>query len=83
MEAKDSFEHVNHIRYKIAHMYKEHIVALRLRAAAMSDIFDREIGYLISYFTNSKKKKGAPAKKFRRIMGRLSSIQPEIKHRVL
>ena len=31
-------------------MYKEHIVALRLRAAAMSDIFDREIGYLISFY---------------------------------
>ena len=64
-------------------MYKEHIVALRFRAAAMSDIFDREIGYLVSYFTNGKKKKGAPAKKFQRIVTRLSSIQPEIKHRVL
>ena len=64
-------------------MYREHLVALRLRAAAMSDVFDREIGYLVSYFTNSKKKKGAQTKKIQRIVTRLSSIQPEIKQRVL
>ena len=36
LETKDSFEHVNHIRYKIARMYRDHIEALRLRADTLS-----------------------------------------------
>ena len=49
----------------------------------MSQIFDREIGTLNTYFTNNKKKKGVSAKKYQNILKRLSQIQPEIKRRVL
>lgn len=48
----------------------------------MSQIFDREIGTLNTYFTNNKKKKGS-TKKYSHILKRLSQIHPEIKRRVL
>ena len=58
LQVKNSFDHVNLIRYKIARMYRDHVESLRNRANVMSRLFDTEIGYLVTYF--SKKKKGAP-----------------------
>ena len=46
--------------------------SLKLRAATMSQLFDREIGTLNTYFTNNKKKKGVSLKKSQNILKRLS-----------
>ena len=55
LEVKDSFNHVNDIRYRIAVLYRQHIEALQGRAKVMSEVFQREIGYLTTYFSKRKK----------------------------
>ena len=81
LQAKDSFNHVNDVRDRMAEMYRKHIAALEGRASVLSHVFETEIGYLVKHY--SKKKKGAPVKKNLRIVARLSAIKPEVKQRVL
>ena len=62
-------------------MYRFHIYALQQRASVMTELFETEIGALVSHY--SKKKKGAPVKKNKNIVVRLNSINADIKKRVL
>ena len=81
LEAKDQFNHLQKMRYRIAEMYKRHIEALYDRVYCLSKVFDDEIGYLVAFY--QKKKKGANQKKNNKMIVKLNTIKPEIKERVL
>lgn len=61
LQAKDHFNHVNDMRYKVADMYRRHLNALKGRVDAMRIVFQNQANYLQAFY--SKKKKGVTIKK--------------------
>jgi hypothetical protein len=81
LQTKESFNHVNEMRYKVAAMYRRHLQALRGRSDAMRIVFQDQSNYLQSFYI--KKKKGVTIKKHSKILARIININEEIKERVL
>ena len=55
LQAKNNFNNVNEVRYKVADMYKKHLYAIEYRTGVMDEVFDKEIGYLTKYYQKRKK----------------------------
>ena len=83
VQTKGSFNHMNEVRYKVATMYRRHLEALDSRANVMSELFDKEIGYLNKYYSDSKKGTLKERARKKQTLRELSNINPQIKQRVL
>ena len=83
VQTKGSFNRMNEVRYKVATMYRRHLEALDSRANVMSELFDKEIGYLNKYYSDSKKGTLKERARKKQTLRDLSNINPVIKQRVL
>jgi hypothetical protein len=72
LQTKESFNHVNEMRYKVAAMYRRHLQALRGRSDAMRIVFQDQSNYLQSFYI--KKKKGVTIKKHSKILARIINM---------